>query len=143
FPTDPYSHTPFTKGAQQPGMTGQVKEDLLSRLGELGVSVSNGEVKFNPKLLLKNEFLTESRAFNYPAIDGELTEITLKKDSLCFLYCLTPVIYELSDRNWIRIYSSESNYEELDGKILNRKFSSKLFSRSGEIYKIVVGVVIS
>ena len=28
FPTDPYSHTPGGKGAQQPGMTGQVKEDL-------------------------------------------------------------------------------------------------------------------
>jgi hypothetical protein len=37
FPTDPYSHTPAGKGAQQPGMTGQVKEDILSRIGELGV----------------------------------------------------------------------------------------------------------
>jgi hypothetical protein len=27
FPTDPYSHTPGHSGAQQPGMTGQVKED--------------------------------------------------------------------------------------------------------------------
>ena len=27
FPTDPYSHTPGGKGAQQPGMTGQVKEE--------------------------------------------------------------------------------------------------------------------
>ena len=25
FPTDPYSHTPGGKGAQQPGITGQVK----------------------------------------------------------------------------------------------------------------------
>ena len=39
FPTDPYSHTPGGKGAQQPGMTGQVKEDVLSRIGELGVFV--------------------------------------------------------------------------------------------------------
>ena len=30
FPTDPYSHTPFGRGAQQPGMTGQVKEDIIS-----------------------------------------------------------------------------------------------------------------
>ena len=34
FPTDPYSHTPGGKGAQQPGMTGQVKEDVISRFGE-------------------------------------------------------------------------------------------------------------
>ena len=28
FPSDPYSHTPAHAGAQQPGMTGQVKEDF-------------------------------------------------------------------------------------------------------------------
>ncbi|NND60945.1 MAG: hypothetical protein HKN49_11830, partial [Gammaproteobacteria bacterium] len=33
FPTDPYSHTPGHAGAQQPGMTGQVKEEILTRFG--------------------------------------------------------------------------------------------------------------
>ncbi len=33
FPTDPYSHTPAHAGAQQPGMTGQVKEELLDQVG--------------------------------------------------------------------------------------------------------------
>ena len=42
FPTDPYSHTPGHMGAQQPGMTGQVKEDILSRFGELGVFTPPG-----------------------------------------------------------------------------------------------------
>ena len=32
FPTDPYSHTPRGRGVQQPGMTGQVKEDLVDRV---------------------------------------------------------------------------------------------------------------
>ena len=31
FPFDPYSHTPSMAGVQQPGMTGQVKEDIISR----------------------------------------------------------------------------------------------------------------
>ena len=35
FPTDPYSHTPPGGGAKQPGMTGQVKEEVLTRLGEI------------------------------------------------------------------------------------------------------------
>ena len=34
FPFDAYSHTPAMAGAQQPGMTGQVKEDIISRLLE-------------------------------------------------------------------------------------------------------------
>lgn len=56
FPTDPYSHTPFGKGAQQPGMTGQVKEDILCRMGELGIIIKNGSIHFQPKLLQKKNF---------------------------------------------------------------------------------------
>jgi len=37
FPVDAYSHTPAGKGARQPGMTGQVKEEILTRQKELGV----------------------------------------------------------------------------------------------------------
>jgi hypothetical protein len=45
-PTDPYSHTPSSGGARQPGMTGQVKEDLLARRLELGVRFEEGRICF-------------------------------------------------------------------------------------------------
>ena len=67
FPTDPYSHTPGGKGAQQPGMTGQVKEDVLSRIGELGVFVKEGKLNFSPKLLRESEFITTPQTFKYTA----------------------------------------------------------------------------
>ena len=51
FPADPYSHTPGEGGAQQPGMTGQVKEEILTRWGELGLRVRDGKVCFEPVLL--------------------------------------------------------------------------------------------
>jgi len=51
FPADPYSHTPGEGGAQQPGMTGQVKEEVLTRWGELGLRVQAGLVRFDPILL--------------------------------------------------------------------------------------------
>ena len=57
FPTDPYSHTPVGSGARQPGMTGQVKEEILTRLGELGVLVKQGKLFFAPSLLRRDEFL--------------------------------------------------------------------------------------
>ncbi|HRE89079.1 MAG TPA: hypothetical protein PK095_08055, partial [Myxococcota bacterium] len=38
FPTDPHSHTPLHRGAQQPGMTGQAKEAVLVRRRELGLT---------------------------------------------------------------------------------------------------------
>ena len=66
FPTDPYSHTPGGKGAQQPGMTGQVKEDILSRIGELGAIVSKGVLSFSPGLLRGREFQADASKA-YPA----------------------------------------------------------------------------
>ena len=51
FPADPYSHSAAEGGAQQPGMTGQVKEEILTRWGELGLRVRNGRVRFDPVLL--------------------------------------------------------------------------------------------
>lgn len=44
FPMDPYSHTPAHTGTRQPGLTGQVKEDILCRIGELGIFVRAGVV---------------------------------------------------------------------------------------------------
>ena len=66
FSTDAYSHTPWGKGARQPGMTGQVKEDILCRFGELGVRVCNGCVTFHPTLLRDDEFLADGTlSFTY------------------------------------------------------------------------------
>jgi hypothetical protein len=60
FPADPYSHTPGEGGAQQPGMTGQVKEEILTRWGELGLRVTGGRVHFKPVLLDEAEIAAGS-----------------------------------------------------------------------------------
>ena len=70
FPMDPYSHTPAQGGARQPGLTGQVKEDFLCRMGELGVLVKNGEIHFRPGLLRPEEFLTAPGEFKYYDVVG-------------------------------------------------------------------------
>ena len=72
FPFDAYSHTPSMAGVQQPGMTGQVKEDIISRFIELGVRVQDGQIHFNPIMLTDADFR-----------DGELR----------FSYCGTEIIY--------------------------------------------------
>ena len=84
FPTDPYSHTPAGKGAQQPGMTGQVKEDILSRFGELGIYVKEGKLGFYPRLLRKTEFVKEAKLYTYIALSGEEKTIQLNKGTLGF-----------------------------------------------------------
>jgi len=71
FPIIPYSHTPLHKGAQQPGMTGQVKEDILVRMGELGVKMKEGKLVFQPELLHKNEFLQIGTQATFVLVNGK------------------------------------------------------------------------
>ena len=99
FPMDPYSHTPAHRGAQQPGMTGQVKEDILSRFGELGVFVSEGKLHFKPCLLRKDEFLHQPITFEYLDVHSKHQQLQLEAGSLGFTYCQVPVIYQLAPKN--------------------------------------------
>jgi len=138
FPTDPYSHTPAGKGAQQPGMTGQVKEDVLSRFGELGVFVKEGKLGFNPQLLRKEEFLQEPNIFTYTNINTELNEIALEKGSLCFTYCQIPIIYKLAEKKGLKVVLNDGSNVEFKGLNLDSKMSKKVFERTGEINQIVV-----
>ncbi len=138
FPTDPYSHTPATKGAQQPGMTGQVKEDILSRMGELGVFVKEGRIYFNPCLLRKSEFLKQENKFIYLNINNEKKEIEINENSVCFTYCQVPIIYTISTDRKIEIYYGDNRKEEQKGFTLNQEASTKIFNRTGAISKIQV-----
>ncbi len=138
FPTDPYSHTPAGKGAQQPGMTGQVKEDILSRFGELGVIVENGCMHFNPRLLRGEEFLQESKSFTYPDISGDQKTIAVEKESICYTYCQVPVIYKLSDRSGIKVNFKSGSVSELDALVLDRETSDLIFQRTGDVESLEV-----
>ena len=138
FPTDAYSHTPAGRGAQQPGMTGQVKEDILCRFGELGVFVKEGNLHFNPSLLRKEEFLTEAKTFNYIDVNGESKEIALSADSLCFTYCQIPVVYQLATENKLEILNKDNVATTFDTLSLDETRSKQMFGRTGDIVQIIV-----
>ncbi len=140
FPTDPYSHTPSNKGAQQPGMTGQVKEDIISRFGELGVFVLNGTLYFNPCLLRKDEFTKEDRMFHYVTINKEHKTYAPSPGSLCFTFCQVPIIYRLSDKNRMEIEKEDGTLITTDSLYLDSQISLSIFNRTGEISKITVYV---
>ncbi|WP_298340800.1 hypothetical protein [uncultured Algibacter sp.] len=138
FPTDPYSHTPATKGAQQPGMTGQVKEDVLSRFGELGVFVEAGKVIFKPSMLQEKEFLNTPKTFNYIDVNKVEQELTLDKDSLCFTYCQVPIIYKLSEVEGLEVVYNDGKQRKYNNISLDESVSKSLFERNGEVKMIVV-----
>ncbi len=138
FPTDPYSHTPLGKGAQQPGMTGQVKEDILSRWGELGVMMREGKWRFRPALLRKREFLKESKDIAFPDVHGRAQQMTLKENTLFFTCCQVPVIYELADRGYLVVDYSDGQSRRSDDPALTEAETRSVCGRSGEIRQIRV-----
>jgi hypothetical protein len=138
FPTDPYSHTPAGKGAQQPGMTGQVKEDVLCRFGELGVFVKNGILLFNPRLLRRKEFLVETKIFTYTDVNKEVKTLELDKDTFCFTYCQVPIIYKISNKDKITVVFNNESITEFDALEMDLETTKTLFNRTGEINHIIV-----
>ena len=139
FPTDPYSHTPPGGGAKQPGMTGHVKEMILTRLGELGIRVEAGAVSFRPLLIKPREFQERGSEFRFIDIGGTERSLPLPAGSLGFTYCQVPVIYERSAGSpRIRIDFEDGSSAERPGSELDGPASAELFSRSGRIARIHV-----
>ncbi len=141
FPADPYSHTPARGGAKQPGMTGQVKEEILTRLGELGVRVENGALSFRPALLRADELLARPAEYGFFDVGGSARTLPLPRGSLAFTHCQVPVVYErVSDRPGIRVFYRDGTRAEHAGDTLDARTSAELFSRSGRIERLEVRV---
>jgi len=138
FPTDPYSHTPKHAGAQQPGMTGQVKEEILTRFGELGVRVSEGAVKFDVGLLREGEFIASPRTFRFLTVDGQWQELAVPQSGLAFTWCQVPVVYRLDDsaEPAVTVTLDDGSHLTPIGLTLPTELSAELFSRSGRIRQV-------
>jgi hypothetical protein len=140
FPTDPYSHTPAGKGAQQPGMTGQVKEDILSRFGELGIFFKNGTLEFDPCLLRREEFLTAPHTFHYRDLENNIQQIELSAGSLGFTICQVPVVYQLSDNSGLAVRLKDGEPQQSASTVLDNRLSDEVFERTGKVSRITVFV---
>jgi hypothetical protein len=137
FPTDPYSHTPAFAGAQQPGMTGQVKEDIIARFGELGVRVEEGMIGFEPLLLGRDDFISGPADWAY-STGGEACVGKLAAGSLAFTLCGVPVIYRVADEPAIRLSTRDEGEQTLTGSRLDARWSRSLFRRDGQVLRITV-----
>jgi hypothetical protein len=140
FPTDPYSHTPKHRGAQQPGMTGQVKEQILSRLGELGVEIAGGRLGFRPRLLHAAEFAAEALDFDWLDVSGVERRIQLPTGSLAFTLCQVAVCYRLGDAPSIELELADGRTEVVPGAELSGEASRAIFERTGAYSRLTVTV---
>jgi hypothetical protein len=139
FPVDPYSHTTGFSGVQQPGMTGQVKEDVITRFYELGVVINQGEISFSPRLLRHSEFLSEPTSWQY-FVGSDVQAENLEAGSLAFTLCGVPVIYRLSEESSIEVYSDRETPTLVSGNKLSAELSQSLFKREKRVKKVVVNL---
>ncbi|MBC2606337.1 hypothetical protein [Pelagicoccus albus] len=136
FPTDAYSHTPAHALAQQPGMTGQVKEDVLVRWGELGIVVEDGRIRIRPKLLRKNQFLGSDSRFEYLDVSGRWNELELKSGELGLSLCQTPIVMRMGDSERCRITRADGAILECENGVVPEAESRAVFERSGDVLLI-------
>ncbi len=139
FPTDPYSHTPAGRGARQPGMTGQVKEEVLTRFGELGLRVEGGRIVFRPVLLRATEWLAAPARFEYLDVTGQTRVLDLPADALAFTFCQVPVVYRRADRLGVRLQLADGSVLDCPGTAVQAQYSASIFTRTGIVERIEVG----
>ena len=136
FPSDPYSHTPENAGVKQPGMTGQVKEDILARYSEIGVHIENGCLCFRLELFDRNELLNETSELTFCDLMGELRTICVPHKGFGFTLCQVPITYQPGDTNTIRVQFAHGEQLAIEGLRIDEATSRQLFSRSGKIEKV-------
>jgi hypothetical protein len=134
IPIDPYSHSPAHAGAQQPGMTGLVKEELITRPLEVGVRVRDGMIEFDPVLLRSRELLDHEEAWRVFDLELRPRDIHLSPGSLGMTVCQVPVVVSVTDAEpRIDVHRADGSIATVAGRRLDRAISALIFRRTGDV----------
>lgn len=140
FPADAYSHTPSHAGAQQPGLTGMVKEGVICRFLELGIRINQGTLSFQPKLLRKAELTTEEKQVDLIESTGEAATFRVPSEAILFTLAQTPVLYRLSQadtpKTEIEFYNGKQ--KTIASDTLDQELSASIIDRRAEIKCVIV-----
>jgi hypothetical protein len=136
FPTDPYSHTPAGQGAKQPGMTGQVKEEIVARFSELGLQIEQGIISFKPVLLRAREFSTQPVSASYIDMAGKKKKLSLPASALMYTFCQVPVVYTFAAEEKIELTLADGSTHSMSGHALDAEQSEHIFHRDGQIRQV-------
>jgi hypothetical protein len=120
FPVDCYSHSPAHSGAQQPGMTGQVKEEVIARFGELGLRVAEGRISLQPGLLDPTEVFAEEP-------EGATASFT---------FCAVPMIIRRGATSAVRLVMADGEVVERGAGALTAAESALIFARTGDVLRV-------
>jgi hypothetical protein len=118
-------------------MTGLVKEELLIRPAELGVTVDGGEIRFDTSFLRVSELVADERVFRTLDMSLDWIDTALPKGSFGLTVCQVPIVVSTADgESLIEADLSDGTTVRLEGQSLGRDLSSKVFARTGEVTRI-------
>jgi hypothetical protein len=141
IPIDPYSHSPAHAGAQQPGMTGAVKEEILTRRRELGISVVEGQVEFDTLLLRSDELLDAPTGWTVDGVDARAVAVELPIGSVGSTLCQVPVVVIVGDGDGhVEVEFADGRTDRRSGRRLDTSVSSAIFGRTGDVKQVRVTV---
>ena len=123
-------------------MTGQVKEEILTRFGELGARVGDGRIRFEPRLLRRREFGDTPGRLRYLDVGGAWREIPLPAHTLAFTWCQVPVTYRLENgaEPAATVVYADGSERRHAPPVLSAEDSASLFRRVGHIREINVSL---
>jgi hypothetical protein len=119
-------------------MTGQVKEDLVARLGELGLHVEDGRLGFRAYLLPRGQLLSQPRAFSYHDAEDQERTLELPAGTLAFTICQVPVVVHAEGPQRVELTSVNGGSEIRQGLDLDADTSASIFERRGDVVRLDV-----
>jgi hypothetical protein len=115
-------------------MTGIVKEEILTRLGELGLRLDAGALRVDPTLLRRSELLATDTLWTLPGPDGRPRALPLPGGSLALTFCQVPVILRaVAGPGVITVTHGEGRRSVTPGDRLDPRTTAALLARRGEI----------
>ena len=108
-------------------MTGQVKEELLTRRMELGIRFSSGEIHFKPSLMLDDEWPTQPR-------ENQLLQRELSAGEVFFQLCGVPVLYATGSSASIKVLTVDGVTDFRIG--VAAEWSQRPFARDGSVAEL-------
>ena len=123
-------------------MTGQVKEEILTRLGELGLFVSAGRITFSPTLLRQSEFLAQAQTFRYVDVTDQTQELALPAGSLAYTFCQVPLAYCAASAQKMTVTFRDGRTQFIHGNSLDAELSQQIFERTGQVAHIAVATAV-
>jgi len=117
-----------------------VKEGFLARLGELGVRLTGGEIRFAPVLFDRAELLAEPVAWRVRGVTDQRLE--LAAGSVGFSLCGVPVVMAVAEGAgvMVSVVLADGSTERLASDSLGAGWTREVLGRTGRVARIDVAI---